>query len=652
MTHLPRVSMLEHLLIQVDQRSREEVKAFLDKQHIYEVDDLKRITQEDLRKVFNTDAGWKLGTKSAVWMIWESVHRSSCQGDQRSKDLQEQQEQPRSPKPPVSAGNAQCNSYRPLDDDRQHHAACHLPERNADCTRHCPVVNDRQGYALVNGDASTLDGIQPLFALDHSHQQGAHEEDELEIQRLLREQCLRCKVELAGLESKLAMFAPLEDAHKNGLPEEADEKYAKSKETFGMRLVKNWTEDDVHYWFDKLSRKGEWYFAREELERARKVARDLKLTGKVLQQLDAEGWEALGIVHPILRAKLVSQLSSESTSMKNKVVHLKAKITVQWVCAIDVVNQIFQCQILVQLSTQDEVTDDWDPKMHFLNLVRTEHWTCSNIRSKGETKFIYRITGDFFEQFELFEFPLDSQRLTLHMSSSIKCEEGTGVEFEFDRNSRVFDNNVACGNAYWVSDELHAEDVSDKQKVKDDRPHLHIYLSVERKPFAFIAYLLPLILLNLMCLCVWAVPHTDAGSRLEIALTLVLTAVAFKTQTADWIPRVSYLTLLDKYILVSFLYMTLVVVENFVLGYLSLQFDAEVEVERAEDLSRFDTHFFHAFLIAFFVMHIPWALALCYLGHKNHDKFEANDYGDRHSINLKFPVTTGKVHPGGPSDLK
>ena len=39
--------------------------------------------------------------------------------------------------------------------------------------------------------------------------------------------------------------------------------------------------------------------------------------------------------------------------------------------------------------------------------------------------------------------------------------------------------------------------------------------------------------------------------RLQLQITLVLTAVSFKFMISDFLPKVSYLTVMDKYILVS-----------------------------------------------------------------------------------------------------
>merc|ERR1712039_458673 len=60
---------------------------------------------------------------------------------------------------------------------------------------------------------------------------------------------------------------------------------------------------------------------------------------------------------------------------------------------------------------------------------------------------------------------------------------------------------------------------------------------------------------------VWAVPYTQLGHRLSLDLTLLLVSVAFKQVLASVVPQgISYLTLLDIYVLCSMAFTTLAAV--------------------------------------------------------------------------------------------
>merc|ERR1712113_959518 len=73
-------------------------------------------------------------------------------------------------------------------------------------------------------------------------------------------------------------------------------------------------------------------------------------------------------------------------------------------------------------------------------------------------------------------------------------------------------------------------------------------------------------LISGLTLCSFAVEEVDLGERLAIIITLLLTSVAYQSSVFSTLPNVPYLTLLDKYIVTSFVFMTLVTIETALLG--------------------------------------------------------------------------------------
>eukprot|EP01106_Pelomyxa_sp_JSP_P005091 TRINITY_DN180_c0_g1_i7.p1 TRINITY_DN180_c0_g1~~TRINITY_DN180_c0_g1_i7.p1 ORF type:complete len:122 (-),score=25.93 TRINITY_DN180_c0_g1_i7:63-428(-) len=81
-----------------------------------------------------------------------------------------------------------------------------------------------------------------------------------------------------------------------------------------------------------------------------------------------------------------------------------------------------------------------------------------------------------------------------------------------------------------------------------------------------------------MAFLTFVVPADDPGTRIGLNLTLVLTCVAYKYVIAGYLPKTSYLTLLDVYVLVAFALLFLIVVENSVVGYLESQYSKIIDV--------------------------------------------------------------------------
>merc|ERR1719203_1812491 len=75
-----------------------------------------------------------------------------------------------------------------------------------------------------------------------------------------------------------------------------------------------------------------------------------------------------------------------------------------------------------------------------------------------------------------------------------------------------------------------------------------------------------MMLISGLSMCSFAVDAEDLGERLAIIITLLLTSVAYQSSVFQTLPNVPYLTLLDKYIVTSFVFMTLVTIETAMLG--------------------------------------------------------------------------------------
>ena len=60
----------------------------------------------------------------------------------------------------------------------------------------------------------------------------------------------------------------------------------------------------------------------------------------------------------------------------------------------------------------------------------------------------------------------------------------------------------------------------------------------------------------------WHLGGAEMAEKTGITLSMVLTAAAFKIVLGGFTPRISYLTYLDKYCLLSFFYMSAVAVQN------------------------------------------------------------------------------------------
>jgi hypothetical protein len=110
----------------------------------------------------------------------------------------------------------------------------------------------------------------------------------------------------------------------------------------------------------------------------------------------------------------------------------------------------------------------------------------------------------------------------------------------------------------------------------DDRtfPRLHIMVLVSRKPtYAMVNLMLPMTCLVVLGFLQFTIPIDAVGERIAVTLTLLLTAAAYRYAISTMVPMVSYLTMLDKYVLVCSIFIMAMVIENGIAGTVALKKD-------------------------------------------------------------------------------
>ena len=157
----------------------------------------------------------------------------------------------------------------------------------------------------------------------------------------------------------------------------------------------------------------------------------------------------------------------------------------------------------------------------------------------------------FQEHFELKEFPFDVQDLSMKLSLN---SSRTWDKFDLCVHEVIF-NKEALELAEW---DMYAPVIH-----RDSEKSTTITLKVGRKSYYYISNIFGLLLILGVCtLFVFAVPADELADRLSLILTLLLTVVAFKFVIADVLPKVSYSTFIDTFLLrmYTFYFLTAMVV--------------------------------------------------------------------------------------------
>ena len=268
-------------------------------------------------------------------------------------------------------------------------------------------------------------------------------------------------------------------------------------------------------------------------------------------------------------------------------------------CVIQKIDDINQCIIIdfsvwsymKQKAKPDGVDEmaktvldklSWIPAYTFYNLTGEKNLV-------EETVYANEATGDVYlfqnwvitiqEGLELQKFPFDRQifQVIFQCGNAIYrpfppgSREGGPPSFPAadDDLTEVF---LVVESSMWI---LH--DVVASVETETEASTYKIELKLERRSSYYLWNIcLPYFLLGLLSLAAYAIPMVDGNpsDRFGFMMTLILTAVAFKFVTSGLVPKTSYLTLLDKYALLGFFFLVIVLIKDFVLA-LVIQFSSE-----------------------------------------------------------------------------
>lgn len=270
------------------------------------------------------------------------------------------------------------------------------------------------------------------------------------------------------------------------------------------------------------------------------------------------------------------------------------RVSIFSIDSIDTVNQTFRTDFYTELRlralTDMEDTEGVEDLMacysmslsfiDFLNVSEMfdkEVWTAfaTNSRSTGSCDYIIKIRtkASFSDRMELQEFPWDMQDLNIPLTLNIASTRGNLIineEFPSVFQYRSFQLSSLFRVAYsdLVITRLADSDPSESSAgTVYHRCIFSIYL-FRNEGFYISNVIIPIAVLTVMSPLSCAVNEDsssiETADRLGITLTLVLTAVAYKFVVASSLPTVSYLTLLDQYVLVCFGFMMINAIENVV----------------------------------------------------------------------------------------
>lgn len=313
----------------------------------------------------------------------------------------------------------------------------------------------------------------------------------------------------------------------------------------------------------------------------------------------------------------------ESTCVQrktNEAVLVCVRVNISSVSDIDTVGQEFTCELFLaatweepqlrgKLNASDVDWDqNWDPRIYFVNAVEVKsmHKKHKIIKIGGSpipiVQLSYRVVGRFKTLFSLHNFPFDYQTLKVEISS-----KWSSAAVVFDRTPNVpcvLSNANFLGKEEWdLMDHVITKDSTSSDESSKVSIISYSFYSFEfhikRKYTYFLTNIaLLMFLISLLSFTTFFISPDSLGDRLSVILTLLLTAVTFKFVVSQSLPPVSYLTVLDWYVLSSVIFIFSVAVENSIVA----------RIKNAKYQMRFDKVSWCVSICVFILMHICFAI--------------------------------------------
>jgi hypothetical protein len=227
----------------------------------------------------------------------------------------------------------------------------------------------------------------------------------------------------------------------------------------------------------------------------------------------------------------------------------------------------------------------WHPRILIVNerSVRKREPDLVTIEGDGWVRYAQRYSGDFTVSLFLKDFPFDEHDLSIALLSAGNSPEEVVLKVDAGRTGQMEKMSIAewsVGSPSVTSEPLRVEAM--------DRSFSRIVfrLGVERQRGFYIwKVLVPLSLIVFMSWAVFWINPSHLPSQIGVATSAVLTLIAFQFSLGYLLPRLSYLTRVDRFLLGSTALVFLAFGEAVLTGYLAAR-GQEARAERFDRVAR------------------------------------------------------------------
>lgn len=296
---------------------------------------------------------------------------------------------------------------------------------------------------------------------------------------------------------------------------------------------------------------------------------------------------------------------------------------------IETIKEHFEADVYLQAKWREPLLDNtktkvsdfsqfWNPELIIQNIFedpKQKTWHEVRHTSKGEA-YIYemrRLKGKFYETMELNDFPFDVQGISVVLSSELTKDSVELIEDKEDL-SCIYADCFSDSQEWELHDFVDVDplDISAQySRARENYPGLIATCCVSRRAGFFAWNVLVIVnLLTIFAFTTFAVSPNLVQNRLQLSFILMLAGISFRFVTNQSIPKISYLTHLDRYVLVSMMFSGFITFWHAILS----RFSYSVQVQ-----DKMDFWAFIVFAIGYFFFQL---IFICAMLRQRHQKLK------------------------------
>ena len=231
---------------------------------------------------------------------------------------------------------------------------------------------------------------------------------------------------------------------------------------------------------------------------------------------------------------------------------------------VQTADQSFHANVYVELNWHDprlthENTDKvlmnlnevWHPNIQFVNQQRL--WSTIpdmvQVSPDGEVTYSMRVWGSFSQPYNLRDFPFDKQVFTIQLVEAVYSIDEVILEQHPKYKSGIA-KRLSLPDWDILSWNAESRPYKARPEYEESVSGFSLTFHAKRHTGYFIVkVILPLILIVAMSWLVFWIDPQEIGSQLNVAVTTMLTLIAYRFAVGRDLPHVSYLTSIDYFIL-------------------------------------------------------------------------------------------------------